>query len=108
MLDELLKQHLKVFILLCKTHQVKYLYAFGSSITDHYHDESDIDIVVEIDEPDPLNRGELLLSFWMDLESLFKKKVDMLTPDSIKNPYLKEEIDNTKKLIYDGSKEEIV
>jgi len=108
MLDELLKQHATEFLLLCKTHQVKYLYAFGSSITDHYTPDSDIDLVIEVDEPDPLNRGELLLSFWMETESLFNKKIDLLTPDSIRNPYLKKQIESTKKLIYDGSKEEIV
>jgi uncharacterized protein len=108
MLNELIKLRNHDFLLLCKTHQVKYLYAFGSSITDHYTPDSDIDLVVEIDEPDPLNRGDLLLSFWMEMESLFEKKVDLLTPDSIRNPYLKKQIESTKKLIYDGSKEEIV
>lgn len=106
MLDELLKAHHDEFILLCKIHQVKELYAFGSSITDHY--TADIDIVVEVDEPDPLNRGELLLSLWTELEDLFSKKIDLLTINSIRNPYLKQSIDSTKKLIYDGSKEEIV
>ncbi len=108
MLDELLKLHGNTFLFLCKTHQVKYLYAFGSSITDRYTNASDIDLVVEIDETDPLNRGELLLSFWMKLEDLFMKKVDLLTFDSIRNHHLEEHIENTKKLIYDGSKEEIV
>jgi uncharacterized protein len=108
MLNELIKLRNHDFLLFCKTHQVKYLYAFGSSITDHYTPDSDIDLVVEIDEPDPLNRGDLLLSFWMEMESLFEKKVDLLTPDSIRNPYLKKQIESTKKLIYDGSKEEIV
>jgi uncharacterized protein len=108
MLDALLKKHRKQFLLLCKTHQVKELYAFGSSITDNYTPDSDIDLIVEIDEPDPLNQGELLLSLWTELETLFDKEVDMLTIKSIKNPYLKQSIDSTKKLIYDGSKEEIV
>lgn len=108
MLDELLKAHHDEFILLCKTHKVKELYAFGSSITNNYTPESDIDLVVEINETDPLNRGELLLSLWTEFEDFFNKKVDLLTINSIRNPYLKQSIDSTKKLIYDGSKEEIV
>ena len=108
MLDELLQKHHEAFLLLCKTHQVKYLYAFGSSITDYYTDESDIDLLIDVDEPDPLNRGELLLSIWSALESLFNRRIDLLTNDSIRNPYLRESIDNSRKLIYDGSKEEIV
>ena len=39
---------------LCKNHKVRYLYAFGSS-TDKFNDTtSDIDLLVEIDDPDPV------------------------------------------------------
>lgn len=100
MLDKLLRLYNDEFLALCKTHKVKYLYAFGSSITDHYTPTSDVDLVVELDEPDPLNRGELLLSFWMELEALFQKRVDLLTFDSIRNHHLEEHIENTKKLIF--------
>ena len=35
-------------------HKVKFLYGFGSSITDKFDKKtSDIDLLVEIDEPDP-------------------------------------------------------
>ena len=44
---------------LCKDHKVKYLYAFGSSVTDRFDPiTSDIDLFVEIDAPDPVERGE--------------------------------------------------
>jgi len=96
------------FISLCKSHKVRELYAFGSVVNGNFTDKSDIDLVVEIDESNPLNKGELLLSLWDKFENYFNRKVDLLTPDSIKNPYLKESIDHSKKLIYNGSKEEIL
>ncbi len=79
------------------------MYAFGSSITDHFEPtKSDIDIVVELDIKDPIVYGETLLSFWDKLEIFFERKVDLLTDDSINNPYLRKSIDSTKKMIYDG------
>jgi uncharacterized protein len=100
--DEISKK-LSDFKILCKRHNVKYLYAFGSSLTDNFDlNKSDIDLIVEIDGSDPLERGEKLLSLWDTFELFFKRKVDLLTIQSIKNPYLKRNIDSTKLLIYDG------
>jgi predicted nucleotidyltransferase len=96
------------FIAICKTHKVKELYAFGSVVNETFNEQSDIDLLADIDETDPLNRGELLLSLWSALEAFFQRKVDLLTPNSLKNPYLIESINNTKKLLYDGSKEEVL
>ena len=96
----------KDFILLCKSHNVKYLYAFGSSTDDRFDPiKSDIDLLVEIDSSDPLDRGEKLLSLWDMFENFFDRKVDLLTESSIHNPYLKKSIESTKVLIYDGSGE---
>jgi len=69
---------------------------------------SDIDLVVKVDIADPADRGDALLSLWDKLEVLFKRKVDLLTDDSIKNPYLRANIDRTKKLIYDREGEKVL
>lgn len=100
--EEISKQSAS-FKALCQNHKVKYLYAFGSSTTDKFDtDNSDIDLLVEIDSPDPLERGENLISLWDMFEDFFQRKVDLLTEASIKNPYLRKNIDATKVLIYDG------
>lgn len=83
------------------------MYAFGSSVTDRFDSKSDIDLVVDLFYLEPLEYGEALLNLWDELELLFQRKVDLLTDHSIKNPYLKKEIDATKRLIYDGQREEI-
>lgn len=88
---------------ICEQHEVESLYAFGSSVTNRFDDnKSDIDLVVEIKSTDPLQRGELLISLWDKLEAYFQKKVDLLTDNSIKNPFLKKNIESTKVLIYGG------
>ncbi len=104
----LIREKYSDFVEICKRHKVDKIYAFGSSITDHFDlQTSDIDIVVEIDIADAADRGEALLSLWDNLEILFKRKVDLLTEDSIQNPYLKNNIDRTKKLIYDRKGEKV-
>ena len=97
------------FVALCRMHRVDKIYAFGSSITDSFNpNSSDIDLVVKVDIQDPADRGEALLSLWDKLEALFKRKVDLLTDESIKNPYLRANIDRTKKLIYDREGEQVL
>ncbi len=93
---------------LCKRHNVRYLYAFGSSTTDAFNENlSDIDLLVEIDETDPIKKGEKLMSLWDNFEQFFHRHVDLLTESSIKNPYLKKSINVTKVLLYDGSGQKI-
>jgi predicted nucleotidyltransferase len=100
--DEILNRLID-FRTLCKDHKVKYLYAFGSSVTDRFDPiTSDIDLLVEIDAIDPIERGEKLISLWDTFEDFFHRKVDLLTESSLRNPYLKKSIDSTKILIYDG------
>jgi uncharacterized protein len=92
----------------CKAHNVRYIYAFGSSITTGFDSsKSDIDLLVDIDYTDPVERGEKLISLWDTFETFFKRKVDLLTEASIHNPFLRKSIDSTKILIYDGAKQKV-
>ena len=106
--DEILKK-LTDFRSLCQNHEVKYLYAFGSSVNDNFDIlSSDIDLLVEIDDADPVERGEKLISLWDNFELFFHRKVDLLTESSIHNPYLRKSIDSTKILIYEGSGQKVL
>lgn len=107
-LKESIRYKMTDFLTLCKSHNVKSLYAFGSSITSRFNeDSSDIDLLIEIDNDDPIERGENLMDIWDKFEQFFQRKVDLLTNASIKNPILRESIDSTKILIYDGQKQEV-
>ncbi|MDP2158877.1 MAG: nucleotidyltransferase domain-containing protein [Flavobacterium sp.] len=104
-IDEFINNDKQAFYDLCKAHQVKYLFAFGSSVTGNFDfNKSDIDLLVEIEESDPLERGEKILALWDKLEHFFKRKVDLLTNPNIRNPYLKQSIDDSKILIDETSK----
>jgi hypothetical protein len=106
---EVILQRKNDFESLCKGHHVKYLYLFGSATSNLFDPlKSDIDLLVELDISSPIERGEMLLSLWDGFESFFNRKVDMLTAQSIKNPYLGRSIEATKQLIYDGTKSKIL
>jgi predicted nucleotidyltransferase len=104
-----IRNRLNDFKDLCVNHQVKSLYAFGSAVTDNFDPiSSDIDLLVEIEDPDPIGRGEKLLDLWDKFEVFFNKKIDLLTDSSIRNPILRKNIDNTKILIYDGTGKKVL
>lgn len=107
-IKESVRARLLDFTALCRLYNVKSLYAFGSATTDQFDvNTSDIDLLIEIEENDPLERGEKLLAIWDKLEEFFQRKVDLLTQTSVKNPVLRKNIEATKVLIYDGKKQEV-
>ena len=102
-ISELIRSRYENFLTLCRNHKVKKLYAFGSSVSGQFNPEkSDIDLIVEIDENDPIEKGDILLHFFSELEKLFNRKVDLLTDQPIENPYLKTSVEKSKVLIYAG------
>ena len=60
-----IRKNLSLFSDICKNHGIKSLYAFGSSVTEQFNPQrSDIDLLVEMEDMDPLEKGEKLLSLW--------------------------------------------
>jgi len=98
-----IKKYKKNLADLCNANAaVDKLYFFGSALSSRFNeDTSDIDILVEVTELPPEERGENLIALWDNLELLFNRKVDLLTENSLRNPFLKKEVERTKKLIYD-------
>lgn len=104
-----IKKDLPRFTAICREHGIKTLYAFGSSVTDRFNPEtSDIDLFVEMEDMEPIEKGELLLSLWDKLEAFFQRKVDLLTLKATHNPFLLESINATKLLLYDNQRKEVL
>jgi len=104
-----IKKYKKKLADLCNNNlAVNKLYFFGSALSPRFNeDTSDIDVLVEVAELSPEERGENLITLWDNLESLFNRKVDLLTENSLRNPFFKKEVEQTKKLIYDRQSREI-
>lgn len=86
--------------ILCQKNKVKTLYVFGSILTDRFTDKSDIDLIVDIDSIDPLDYADNYFNLKFALEELLNRQIDLLENKAIKNPYLRDNIDNSKILLY--------
>lgn len=73
-------------------------YLFGSSARGDENDQSDVDILLELDYSKPI--GLEFVQMQLDLQELLHKKVDLLTTKSI-SKYLQPFIDQDKILIYE-------
>ena len=88
--------------LLCVQNKVKSLYVFGSVLTNRFDNNSDIDLIVDIDSANPLEYADCYFNLKFALQDLFNRPIDLLENKAIKNQYLRQEIDNSKQLIYAG------
>jgi uncharacterized protein len=73
--------------------------AFGSVLRDDFNDESDIDLLVVFQN----GKGKSLfdiIDLKSDMEMLIGRNVDIVEKEALKNPYRKEEILKTAKVIY--------
>ena len=82
-------------------HHITKAYLFGSCLKNDFSEESDVDVLVDVDDTiDPVVLGGHLWDLQFELERLFGRKVDLLTSRSLRNPYLSSEINQTKQLVY--------
>jgi predicted nucleotidyltransferase len=72
-------------------------YLFGSYVRGQADSESDIDILVELDNSKRIGLG--FIQMQIDLENLLHKKVDLVSANSI-SKYIKPFVDAEKQLIY--------
>ncbi|MFN4144210.1 MAG: nucleotidyltransferase family protein [Runella sp.] len=100
-MNQIIKDKLEAIRQILSTHKVQRAYLFGSSVTDTFDSDSDIDLLVRFDDSIPaLEKGELWWSLYDTLRDLLKREVDLMTENSLKNPYFIEELERTKQLIY--------
>jgi predicted nucleotidyltransferase len=95
-----LERYISEIRILCQKNKVRNLYIFGSVLTERFTEESDIDLIVDIDSSDPLDYADNYFNLKFALEDLLDRQIDLLESKAIKNPYLRESIDNTKTLLY--------
>jgi prevent-host-death family protein len=65
----------------CAKHNVKTLYVFGSILTDHFDETSDVDVMFESDGPSPSFFEQMNMAD--ELEALFGRKVDLVAKNAV-------------------------
>lgn len=97
----LINDNIQKLFALCRKYKVSKLYAFGSILTSRFNEKSDVDILVNFNaEIDYNNYADNYFELYYALKSLFGRDVDLVDETSVRNPYFKEELDETKRLIY--------
>ena len=86
---------------LCRKHRVARLDLFGSATgTTFDPDVSDFDFLVSFQPMPPADHADSYFGLAEDLERLLGRPVDLLEREPIRNPYLLEEIERTRRRLY--------
>lgn len=83
----------------CKRWSITELSLFGSVLRDDFRPDSDVDVLVSIDPKAHIGLLELA-QMQIELEKLFKRPVDLVEKEALRNPYRKQEILKTAQVIY--------
>lgn len=73
-------------------------YIFGSQAKGTPNQDSDLDILVELDHTSPI--GLKFVQMQLDLQEILKLDVDLVTSQSL-SKYIKPNVDREKELIYE-------
>jgi predicted nucleotidyltransferase len=86
----------------CQRWSITEFSLFGSVLREDFRPDSDIDVLVSID---PTSRIGLLemAQMQIELEKLFKRPVDLVEKEGLRNPYRKREILKAAEVIYAAS-----
>ena len=87
-------------IQLCIKHNVKELYLFGSILTKKFDKNSDIDMLIQFSAIELKDYFDNYMNFKESVESLFKREIDLVENQAIKNPIFRKIVDREKQLIY--------
>ena len=85
---------------LCKRYRVRTLYVFGSAARDAMTDESDIDLLVDFQDPVIPGYANRYFGLLEGLEDLFARPIDLVVERAIRNPYFRESVEESRVLLY--------
>jgi predicted nucleotidyltransferase len=99
------KTELDAIAAACRDHQVLRMHLFGSALRDDFEPaRSDLDLLVEFQ---PIEPGALVRAYFEleeQLASITGQSIDLVMADAVCNPYVRRDIDASKRLIYEASR----
>lgn len=97
---KLIQKHISQIVALCEKHKVESLYVFGSILTERFDKNSDIDFVVVFDKAKVDDYFDNYFDFKYALQDILGREVDLVEDQTIRNKYLRQNVDASKQLIY--------
>ena len=106
---ELIDQHQNALAELCVQFGVERMYLFGSAADGRFSPEvSDLDFLVEMQDRRPTGSyADRYLGLAEALERLFSRRVDLVTEQAIRNPYFRQQVELTRRLVYEQPHQEV-
>lgn len=86
---------------LCRRYRVRRLALFGSALGEDFDPErSDLDFLVEFEPPPPGTCADTYFGLLEGLQRLFARRVDLVEAGSVRNPYIRREIEARQETLY--------
>jgi len=102
-----IKDRIEEIGILCEKLSVEKLWVFGSANSKNFTSESDIDFLVSFEKLKIEDYAENYFLLAENLEKVLCKNIDLVTVNSLSNPYFIEEVNKSKALIYDRQNQKI-
>jgi predicted nucleotidyltransferase len=83
----------------CQRWHITEFALFGSVLRDDFRPDSDIDVLLTF-SPEQWLTWDDWQAMQTEIETLFKRNVDLVSKQYLKNPYRRHEILNTRQVIY--------
>jgi len=83
----------------CRRWKVKELSLFGSALRSDFRSDSDVDVLVSFFEDARWSLFDLV-NMADELAGVFGRPVDLVEKEALRNPYRRESILSTRKIIY--------
>ena len=100
-MNAIIERNLPKLLDLCRKYDVRRLDLIGSAAREDFDaNRSDVDFVVEFNDFTVENAADRYLGLMIDLEDLFRRKIDLVSYRAIRNPYFKKVVDNTRIILY--------
>jgi predicted nucleotidyltransferase len=97
----LIEQHRTQLLELCRKYDVSRLDIFGSAARGDFDAQrSDIDFLVEFNNFTIHNAADRYFDLLFDLESLFDRKIHLVSDSAISNPYFRRAVDAERVNLY--------
>lgn len=100
---QLVADNLPAIRALAERYGVLRLELFGSAVSSTFDpDHSDLDLIAAFTDTSPgSGYADRYLAFAEELERLFGRRVDLLTPRAIRNPHFRQSVDASRMVIYE-------
>lgn len=107
--EPLLETHRARIADLCRSHRVARLEVFGSATGGKFSPTtSDFDFLVRFQPNPPQGIADAYLGLAEGLERLLDRPVDLMTEDSVRNPYFRTSLNSSRELVYDDHRSQEV